>query len=179
MSADQQQAATQQTELSPCPFCGEIPQVDMTEDHSDNQRDTWLVCCGSPFCYGNAFTLDNSYLTKAHACEAWNTRADGTVALRAERDALVKERDEAVGVEQATEIQLSDAQVHIEKLRARVLACGPCNDHACAECFPGGDVLVPGFKCAYHTALELDIAPVSDAARTPPVAALELPEGTR
>jgi hypothetical protein len=26
------------------------------------------------------------------------------------------------------------------------------NDHACAECVPHGDMIVPGFKCYYHEA---------------------------
>ncbi len=61
-------------ELLPCPFCGEIPDVDCSEDHSEAGQDTWLVCCGTGWCYGNAFTLDNSFYTRKHACESWNTR---------------------------------------------------------------------------------------------------------
>lgn len=63
-------------ELLPCPFCGETPVVDCAENHSEHGGpDNWLVCCGTAYCYGNAFSLDNAFHSKAHACEAWNTRS--------------------------------------------------------------------------------------------------------
>lgn len=61
--------------LLPCPFCGEIPVADCAENHSEQGGpDSWLVCCGTGWCYGNAFALNNSFHSRAHACDAWNTR---------------------------------------------------------------------------------------------------------
>ncbi len=67
--------STERTKLLPCPFCGETPTVDCAENHSEGGGpDSWLVCCGTAYCYGNAFTLDNAFHTKKHACEVWNNR---------------------------------------------------------------------------------------------------------
>lgn len=67
---------TPETKLLPCPFCGEAPTVDCAENHSEHGGPyKWLVCCGSSHCYGNAFSLDDAFHSKKHACEAWNTRA--------------------------------------------------------------------------------------------------------
>lgn len=88
-----QHAIDAANELLPCPFCGEIPIVDFTEDHSEACRpNSWLVCCATAYCYGNAFTLDNSFHSRAHACEAWNNRAvhpdPETARLRDENERL-------------------------------------------------------------------------------------------
>ncbi len=29
-------------------------------------------------------------------------------------------------------------------------------DHACAECYPNSEILVPGFRCVYHEALSVN-----------------------
>lgn len=73
--------------LLPCPFCGEKPIVDCAENHSEHGGpDKWLVCCGSSHCYGNAFSLDDSFHSKAHACEAWNTRSSSSRPTAAPED---------------------------------------------------------------------------------------------
>lgn len=39
-----------------------------------------------------------------------------------------------------------------------VLNCGGDNrirDHACQQCVPGGEIVQPGFVCAYHTAVRV------------------------
>ena len=71
---------------------------DSTEDHMNGPSgDTWLVCCGTPYCYGNAFTLDNSFHSRAHACEAWNNRTPPTSGANG--------RDEPDGGDTATKPQ--------------------------------------------------------------------------
>lgn len=44
----------------------------------------------------------------------------------------------------------------LEKADKRVLRDSSVQDHACAECFPGGPPsdapIIPGFRCAYHEA---------------------------
>lgn len=68
-------AEPKEVKLLPCPFCGETPIVDCAENHSEcGGPDSWLVCCGTAYCYGNAFKLDNSFNSRAHACAAWNSR---------------------------------------------------------------------------------------------------------
>jgi hypothetical protein len=57
--------------------------------------------------------------------------------------------------------RLEDAYKHVLAERKRfaqyiVVNCGGKNrvrDHACAQCFPDGEQVVPFFVCAYHAAV--------------------------
>lgn len=39
-------------------------------------------------------------------------------------------------------------------------------DHACAECVPGGDIVIEGFRCSWHAAVALARPP--DDSKPPP-----------
>lgn len=85
----------------PCPFCGETPTVDSTERHrhDGSSSDEWLVCCLTAWCYGNAYTLDGTFHTRAHACEAWNRRA--TISEAVAQQEVDHLRAEVVRLEEA------------------------------------------------------------------------------
>ena len=52
----------------------------------------------------------------------------------------------------------------LETLARYILWQTPRIDHACSECLPlGGDMVTPGFRCAYH--LALSVFPVLVAVR--------------
>lgn len=115
------------TYLLPCPFCGETPIVDNTENHSEaGGPDSWLVCCGSFACYGNAFTLDNTFHSREHACEAWNTRTpmrppptpEQLAAEKASLDAILAAVDESrTRMNTKTDVERAELE---RRARARV-----------------------------------------------------------
>lgn len=67
-----------ETKLLPCPYCGEVPDVYFTANRGEyaSPGGTWLVCCGTDACYGNAFSLDSTFRSKEHAVKMWNARAE-------------------------------------------------------------------------------------------------------
>jgi len=115
--------------LLPCPFCGEQPNVDCSEDHFLGEAgDSWLVCCGSPFCYGNAFKLDNTFHTKAYACEEWNRRAAPPASRLDEPrtgvgdvvEWLNERSDDIMGASSNTRLRYRQAAAEITRLRGLV-----------------------------------------------------------
>lgn len=81
--------------------------------------------------------LAEAHLTEAHAAIAAND------ARHAEAIAAVRARAEHA------EAELNALAKYITQLPAREYR----HDHACAECVPGGPVVVAGFRCAVHIAI--------------------------
>lgn len=59
--------------LKPCPFCGGVAECHETERHNASGF-IYSVTCGNR-CFGNAYSLDCEFHTRAGAIAAWNTRA--------------------------------------------------------------------------------------------------------
>ena len=53
--------------LKPCPFCGEIPTVELIEA-------VWSICCENMDCPADAVCVYED--TEAEAIKAWNTRPE-------------------------------------------------------------------------------------------------------
>jgi hypothetical protein len=49
---------------------------------------------------------------------------------------------------------LCDERTRLAKFISNATLRWP-KDHACAECVPGGEIVVPGFRCAVHLALSI------------------------
>lgn len=60
-----------ETELKPCPFCGE-------EAKYENTKDFAFVRCKNIFCRvaGPAIRISDEYAAKPRAIEEWNSRAE-------------------------------------------------------------------------------------------------------
>lgn len=68
------EAALNDEELKPCPFCGGDKNTICKTDYDD--WDAYAVSCRYPECHGAIFTLGYGYFpTKDQAIAAWNTRA--------------------------------------------------------------------------------------------------------
>ena len=57
--------------LKPCPFCGRIPEIQITDVGPGKGREAWISCKG-PYC----IEQKHVYATKKAAVDAWNRRAD-------------------------------------------------------------------------------------------------------
>lgn len=117
---------------------------------------------------------------------------------RAERDRLAGERDDyKLGFENATtraiaadnaratvERDLTEAREQLAQVRRELalqdrdlLRHAGHDDHACAQCIPGGPSLIDGFACGYHRALARDVARITLAAPTAQSAPAPQPSG--
>lgn len=52
----------------------------------------------------------------------------------------------------AARVSLEDNRVLVQELAKWILDRPRSTDHACSRCIPGGEIVVPGFVCAWHIA---------------------------
>lgn len=84
---------------------------------------------------------------------------DTLTAERAQHAAALEMLEEERGLRR--ELQSCVASERAEREKAERIALGllrlhtPVCDHACAQCIPGGEIVIPSFVCAYHEALAL------------------------
>ena len=72
--------------------------------------------------------------------------------LEKQRDDAQLQLEEIVDDLAAARVSLEDNRVLVQELAEWILNRPRSTDHACSRCIPGGEIVVPGFVCAWHIA---------------------------
>lgn len=62
------------SDIKPCPFCGKDAECHDSGGDSSLDDTTYLVTCGTYFCYGDVVLLNRGFYSRQAAISAWNVR---------------------------------------------------------------------------------------------------------
>ena len=124
----------------PCDYCGTMLDSDETE-----------VAFAPAHCGGRVVHMTATCLVRTHQ-QLVQARTARDTYLGAVNEATERARRErALG--DKLRVSLEDNRVLVQEMAKWILKAPVTHrDHACSRCTPGGEIVVPGFVCAWHIA---------------------------